>query len=252
MEQDLGNDAIINILSIVSHLCLSVIPEYQLHTADALSSYLISHQSDSLRELHLDSTQLNGSDASFLMHAMARDGFPYRNLHLDISQNPLGKDHRKLAIAIAEGLAPTSLTMRMIEYDSEALFRDLIVALSKNRSIKYLDISRHSLPCDATEQTCEALAKMFEKNDYLEYLDISGEDSRLEMSRLGVGINQALHGLKSNRSLRILRINCGLPPSQMPNCLIDKSRSKIRVSGRRHISGCAKNEHNPTRYPYRR
>ena len=147
------------------------------------------------------------------MHAMVRDDIPSRDLHLDISQNPLGKKHRRLSIAISEGLAPTSLTMRMIEYDSEALFRDLIAALSKNRSIKYLDISRHSLPCDATEQTCEALARMFEDNDHLEFLDISGEDSRLEISRLGVGINKALSGLRSNKSLCVLRISCKCNPS---------------------------------------
>ena len=178
------------------------------HNADTISSYLISRQSDTLRELRLDSTQLNGGDVSFLMHAMVQDGLPSRNLHLNISQNPLGKDHRKLVNAIAEGLAPASLTMRMIEHDSEITFRDLIIALSKNKSIKYLDISRHSLPCDATEQTCEALARMFKKNEHLEYLDISGEDSRLEISRLGVGINQALNGLKTNKTLTILRVNC--------------------------------------------
>ena len=169
---------------------------------------MISRQSDTLRELRLDSTQMNGGDASFLMHAMVRPELPSRDLHLDISQNPVRKDHRKLVNAIAEDLAPSSLTMRMVEYDSEALFRDLIIALRKNKSIKYLDISRHSLPCDATDQTCEALARMFEKNEHLEHLDISGEDSRLEISRLGVGINQALSGLKSNKTLSVLRINC--------------------------------------------
>lgn len=184
---------------------LTLTPYYN---ADITLRYLISRQSDTLRELNLDSTKLTGGDVSFLMHAMVQDGFRPRNLHLNISQNPLGKDHRKLVNAIAEDLAPASLTMRMIEHDSEITFRDLIIALSKNKSIKYLDISRHSLPCDATEQTCEALARMFNKNKHLEYLDISGEDSRLEISRLGVGINQALNGLKTNKTLTILRINC--------------------------------------------
>ena len=139
---------------------------------------------------------------------MTRANLPSRNLHLNISQNPLGNGHRKIANAIAEDLVPASLTMRMIEHDSETTFRDLIIALSKNKSIKYLDISRHSLPCDATDQTCEALARMFTKNEHLEYLDISGEDSRLEISRLGVGINHALNGLKMNKTLTTLRINC--------------------------------------------
>jgi hypothetical protein len=50
------------------------------------------------------------------------------------------------------------------------------------------------------------MEKMFADNTSLEWLDISGEDSRLETTKLGVGINRALRGLQRNRTLRALYI----------------------------------------------
>ena len=71
-----------------------------------------------------------------------------------------------------------------------------------------LDISRASLPSDASEETCQALEKMFSDNKTLEWLDMSGEDSRLETTKLGVGVNRALRGLQYNETLRVLYIRC--------------------------------------------
>jgi hypothetical protein len=84
----------------------------------------------------------------------------------------------------------------------------MISALTNNTTITHLDIARASLPYGASEETCQALERMFADNATLEYLDISGEDSRLESSKLGVGINRALCGLKTNTSLKCLRIQC--------------------------------------------
>lgn len=188
------------------------------HTVEALAEYLRSPQSEPLHELALDHAFLTGSEIATLMRAMTRESGPTRNLHLDISHNNIIKDHDQLTSAIAENCAPTHLSLRAIEYRDENIFRHLIMSLRVNRSIQYLDISRASLPCDASEETSHALERMFAENDVLEELDISGEDSRLEISKFGVGLNTALSGLKYNKSLHVLRIQyqkLGLPGAGM-------------------------------------
>jgi hypothetical protein len=131
-----------------------------------------------------------------------------RELHLDVSENNIEQDLGKMTRAISSGLAPSSLTVRLLEFEMESDFRKMILALAENNTIRQLDISRASLPCDASEETCQALEKMFADNKSLEWLDISGEDSRLETTKLGVGINRALRGLQRNKTLRALYIRC--------------------------------------------
>lgn len=133
-----------------------------------------------------------------------------RDLHLDVSENYIEQHLDELTNAIASGRAPSSLTIRLIEFEEEADFRKMVLALAVNNTIRQLDISRASIPCDASEATCQALEKMFAENTTLEWLDISGEDSRLETTKLGVGVNRALRGLQRNRTLRVLFIRCKL------------------------------------------
>jgi hypothetical protein len=128
-----------------------------------------------------------------------------RDLHLDVSENYIERELQQLTNAIAGGLAPARLTIRLLEFE-EADFRRMILALAANNTIRQLDISRASLPCDASEETCQALEKMFADNTSLEWLDMSGEDSRLETTKLGVGVNRALRGLQTNNTLRVLYI----------------------------------------------
>jgi hypothetical protein len=131
-----------------------------------------------------------------------------RELHLDVSENDIERHLDELTDAIASGLAPSSLTIRLIEFEEEADFRKMVLAFAANTTIRQLDISKASLPCDASEATCQALEKMFAENKTLEWLDISGEDSRLETTKLGVGVNRALRGLQHNNTLRVLFIKC--------------------------------------------
>ena len=100
--------------------------------------------------------------------------------------------------------------MRMVEYQKEDHFRELVMAVKKNTTLKYLDISKASLPYDASDETCEALQQMFTQNKTLEELDISGEHAHLEVAKFGIGLNHALTGLKNNSALRVLRIECRL------------------------------------------
>ncbi|PSK55651.1 hypothetical protein B9Z65_4529 [Elsinoe australis] len=183
-------------------------------TVDALATYLRSHRSSTLRELIVDHAFLTGSDIAKLMDAMdTRDG-EARNLHLDISHNNIYRDHDKLCKAFIDCHSPTHVTLRAMEYRDETVLRHLISAFRQNSSTRYLDISRASLPSDASEETSAALGRLFAENNTLEELDISGEDSRLETSKFGAGLNRALQGLRHNTKLRVLHIQfqkLGLP-----------------------------------------
>ncbi|KAG9514631.1 leucine rich repeat protein, partial [Aureobasidium melanogenum] len=188
------------------------------NTIQALATYLKHPQSDTLRELYLDSAYMSGSDIATIMRATKRGSIEPRSLHLDISHNNITKDHDQLCKAISDGSTPTHITLRAIEYREESVFRHLINAVKTNESIRYLDISRTTLPSDANDETSRALESLFAENYTLEELDISGEDSRLETSRFGVGLNQALNGLRHNTGLHILRVQyqrLGLPGASM-------------------------------------
>ena len=100
--------------------------------------------------------------------------------------------------------------MKMVDYQKEDHFRELIKAVRKNKTLRYLDISKASLPYDASDETCEALKLMFAYNDTLEELDISGEHAHLEVAKFGIGLNHALTGLTKNKALKVLRIECRL------------------------------------------
>ncbi|KAF1957362.1 leucine rich repeat protein [Byssothecium circinans] len=172
---------------------------------DAIASYLVNYkQSAAMRELRLDHCFLTGKDVALLLHSMTQTPGVARDLHFDISENNIEQHLDHLASAIRGGFAPSSMAIRLIEFDQESHFRKLILALARNNTIRHLDISRASLPCEASDDTCQALERMFVQNSTLEWLDISGEDSRLENTKLGVGINKALRGLESNKSLRTL------------------------------------------------
>lgn len=180
---------------------------------DAISIYLTSPQSSSLREFRVDHTGLTGRQLAQLMISMTRTPGNARELHMDVSQNRIEVFHDEFATAISEGYAPSQLTITLVDYEDESHFAQLVLAIAANKTIKHLDITKVSLPNDASEQTCQALEKMFTDNGTLISLDISGENSKLEIAKLGVGINRALCGLKHNKSLQILHIqnqNLGL------------------------------------------
>jgi len=174
---------------------------------DAIAGYLVNYkQSEALRELRLDHCYLTGKDVAYLLHSMTETPGKARELHLDVSENNIEQDLEKMTEAISCGLAPSNFTVRLLEFEEEVDFCKMILALAANNTIRQLDISRASLPCEASEETCQALEKMFAENQCLEWLDISGEDSRLETTKLGVGINRALRGLQRNTTLRVLYI----------------------------------------------
>lgn len=175
-------------------------------TVDSLAAYLMSQQSSKLRALHLENCNMNGEDIATLLRSLVHDRSEPRKLHLYISGNRLEKNHHELVNAISRSSTPTQLTIQALEYSDEKGFKDLLHALASNKTIAYLDISRVSLPYDASEVTCEMLKFMFENNRTLKELNISGEVAHLEAITLGRGICKALRGLIKNQTLEILRI----------------------------------------------
>jgi hypothetical protein len=183
-------------------------------TVDSIAAYLASDRSSSLKTLRFDQCGLTGADVATFLRCITQKPHTSREMHLHVNENNLDTDYTLLFQAIAENHTPTHLSMRMIDFKKEEHFRELVEAVRKNTTLRYLDISKASLPYDAGPETCEALQLMFEENETLEELDISGEYAHLDVARFGIGLNQALTGLQKNKSLRVLRIEhqkLGLP-----------------------------------------
>jgi hypothetical protein len=166
------------------------------------------------------------------MRAMSRTAGEARSLHLHVSANRLERGSSEIVEAIEEGRTPSHLTMRMVEYQTESRFRQLLQALRTNATIRSLDISKASLPYDAGDETCEALRLLFEENTTLEELDISGEHAHLEVARFGIGLNYALTGLKKNKALKVLRIeyqNLGLEGANTLSSVLEENETLTYV-----------------------
>lgn len=193
---------------------------------DTISTYLASSKSDLLRELSVNQCGLTGKDIAVFFRSLARDSGMARNLHISASENRLGVGSSMLCRCIAQNYAPTSITMRMFSFEKEYHFKELVSALTKNTTVRSLDISQASLPYDAGIETCEALKEMFARNQTLEELDISGDVAHLDVARFGIGLNVALQGLEKNRALKMLRIehqNLGLQGASTLANVIEKN-----------------------------
>jgi len=180
----------------------------------------------------MDQCGLNGEHVALLMHAMTKTPGEARNLELHVSSNRLEKGIGEIVKAIETNHAPSHLFLRMIEFNKEEHFRRLLQALRMNTTIRSLDISKASLPYDAGPDTCEAMRLVFAENKTLEELDISGEQAHLEVTRFGIGLNHALTGLKSNNSLKILRIeyqNLGLEGANTLSSVLEENKGLTHI-----------------------
>lgn len=137
---------------------------------------------------------------------MSRGPGKVRELQLSLNENLLERGHKQLTNAIGSNLGPSQLSMQRLDYEDEEFLLDLAVAMTRNTVIRRLDMSKGSLPMEASDDTCKALERMLALNTTLQELDISGEDSKLEFSKLGTGINKALQGLKVNQTLEVFRV----------------------------------------------
>lgn len=201
-------------------------------TVKSISIYLASKMSDQLHLLQMEQCNLSGEQVACLMHSMVRNGEAGRDLNFNVSGNRVEKGIGKIVEAIEENHTPTRLYLRMIEFTKEDYFRQLLQALRTNTTIKCLDISKASLPDDAGIETCECLRTVFADNKTLDELDISGEQSHLEVTRFGIGLNYALTGLESNKTLKLLRIeyqNLGLEGANTLSSVIEKNTGLTHI-----------------------
>ncbi|CAI7659943.1 unnamed protein product [Penicillium glandicola] len=175
-------------------------------TVDAIATYLASDRSQNLRVLRLDQCGLTGEDVAMFMHSMSVGPDAPRSIHMHVNENRLDNGCSHIFNAIAKNQTPSHMSMRMIDFKKEDHFRELVDSVRKNSTLKFLDISKASLPYDASPETCRSLQLMLEENETLEALDISGDNAHLDVARFGIGLNLALTGLKRNASLKVLRI----------------------------------------------
>ncbi|KAI1006737.1 hypothetical protein K3495_g1478 [Podosphaera aphanis] len=201
-------------------------------TINSISTYLSSSISDQLCLLQMEQCNLSGEHVARLMYSMAREGENGRDLEFNVSGNRVEKGIGEIVKAILANRTPTRLYLRMIEFTKEDHFRQLLKALRVNTTIKCLDISKASLPSDAGSETCECLRAVFAHNETLEELDISGEQSHLEVTRFGIGLNHALTGLQNNETLKLLRIeyqNLGLEGANALSSVIERNTGLTHI-----------------------
>ncbi|CAG8962151.1 hypothetical protein HYFRA_00005197 [Hymenoscyphus fraxineus] len=199
---------------------------------DAIAAYLSSEKSNSLRVLQMEQCNLNGDQVAKLMRAMARSAGKPRELQLHVSANNLQREVGEIAKAIEENHTPSHLVMRMIEFEKEDHFRQILESLRTNTTIRVLDISKASLPYDANQETCDTLRSVFAENTTLEDLDISGEQAHLEVTRFGIGLNHALTGLKANTTLKVLRIehqNLGMEGANTLSSVLEENMGLTHI-----------------------
>ncbi|KAG9236640.1 hypothetical protein BJ875DRAFT_371703 [Amylocarpus encephaloides] len=199
---------------------------------DSIATYLASEKSNSLRVLQMEQCNLNGNHVALLIRSMSREPGVARELRLHVNANRLEKGVGEIAKAISENHTPSHLVMRMIEFEKEDHFRQILEALRTNTTIRSLDISKASLPYDANEQTCDTLRLVFAENNTLEDFDISGEQAHLEVTRFGIGLNHALTGLKENKALKVLRIehqNLGMEGANTLSSVLEENTGLTHI-----------------------
>ncbi|KAH6684473.1 hypothetical protein B0J14DRAFT_13317 [Halenospora varia] len=199
---------------------------------DAIATYLAHGKSQNLRVLQMDQCNLTGSHVALLMRSMTDVAGEARELQLHVSANKLEKGIGEIVKAIKENHTAADVVLRMIEFEKEDHFRQLLEALRTNTTIRHLDLSKASLPYDASPETCDTLRLVFAENTTLESLDISGEQAHLEVTRFGIGLNQALTGLKKNNTLKVLRIeyqNLGLEGANTLSSVMEENKGLTHI-----------------------
>ncbi len=201
-------------------------------TVDSISAYLACPRSEILRELSLNQCGLSGRDLAVFLRSMTRIQGEARNMRVSASENRLKQGMSNLCKAIGHNYGPSSLTVRMMDFEKEYQFRELIQALSTNTTLQSLDMAGASLAYDASTETCEALRIMFASNRTLRDLDISGEHAHLDSTRFGIGLNIALRGLQNNQHLQLLRIehqNLGLQGANTLAEVIESNSTLLEI-----------------------
>ncbi|KAL8802887.1 MAG: hypothetical protein Q9182_003503 [Xanthomendoza sp. 2 TL-2023] len=199
-------------------------------TLRVLADYFKDSQSRVLRHLWLDQCGLTGANVADLLEAMALP--PTRELHFHVDENHLEQGHDRLIGAVSQSLTPLYMTMGMLEYKDENNFRLLVQAWTHNTSTRYLDMSKVSLPFEASTETIAALETMLAKNQTLESLNIAGEQTHLEVTNFGSGLSKALTGLQRNQTLKLLHVEhqkLGMPGANALASILEENKTLLQL-----------------------
>ncbi|KAL8678179.1 MAG: hypothetical protein Q9186_005433 [Xanthomendoza sp. 1 TL-2023] len=199
-------------------------------TLQVLAEYFKHSQSRVLRHIWLEQCGLTGANVADLLEAMALS--PTRDLHLYVDENHLEQGHDRLIAAVSQSLTPLYMTMGMLDYKDENNFRLLVQAWTQNTSTRYLDISKVSLPFEASSKTIAALESMLGNNRTLESLNIAGEQTHLEVTNFGSGLSKALTGLQRNKTLQLLHVEhqrLGMPGANALASILDENKTLLQL-----------------------
>ena len=96
-----------------------------------VSRYLKFESSRPLRILHLDDTDISARDIAAIFRALGRDRYGgVRDIHIDITGNRL-YPLDPINAALTDDAGPSSLTMRMAEFQKPVEFWRFIEAITK-------------------------------------------------------------------------------------------------------------------------
>jgi hypothetical protein len=173
-----------------------------------LFRYLELPTSRPLQRLFLNGCGLDSTDIARLFHALSKNnvhGQAHPSLHIDVSNSSI-EGFSNVILAIQENHGPTSLAWKLLDFPEQCDFVTFIQALTENKVIQSLDLSQLFLDFHLDETVTTAMFDLFLRNDTLQEFNLSANNSRLDNSQLGPQFHSALLGLKTNTSLKILRI----------------------------------------------
>lgn len=208
-------------------------------TVDVLAQFLATDTSFYLRSLQLNHCGLTGRQVAHLFRSMGVS----RELSMHIEASRLDNGIEELCEVIIDGSGPWSLFAQMVDFAHEEAYVNLLRALTKNTSIRCLSLAGSSIPDDASDVACKALHEFFTTNATIQFLDMSGYESKLDEGRLGRGFSKALAGLKDNTSIEHLRIR-----SQMLNLNVGDIADAITENKTMRTLDCEFNDFNLSNY----
>lgn len=208
-------------------------------TVETLAEYLAMDSSLYLRSLHLNRCGLTGKQVGKLCKSMGIR----REMTMQIEASRLDFGITDLCDALTAGFGPWSLFAQMIDFCHEESYVELLRALTENRSIRCLSLAGSSIPDDASEVACRALTNFFSNNTTIQYLDMSGYDSKLDEGRLGRGFSKALSAITQNQSIEHLRVR-----SQMLNLNVDNLAAALSGNKTLRTLDCEYNDFDLANY----
>jgi len=173
-------------------------------TLDQILAWISSPGCESLEVLRVEGCGLDGQRFGSILDAIGQSGnrkieiFAGRNLLSDGNDLP-----ESLLSVLASGETATSLGLRQTCWSEQAL-RQLFIGLSKNFTLKKLDLNSVSLASsrDPDVETCKLLGQMLcSPSSRLEELYIQGEETADLTSRMGKNLWRSFLGLGESRYL---------------------------------------------------